>query len=113
MAPKRLDRDSQLAIELDYCCPRGIPHSEFLGWSTSDRDKAIWWLLRERETCPSCGTRPEEWLESKGGHRHAYIGQVHECEGCIVRARTEEAPEMKQGRPEARRVVLVRNPEVR
>lgn len=98
---------------MDYCAPRGIPHSEFLSWSSSDRDKAVWWMLRQRETCPRCGTRPDEWTPAKGGHRRAYIAQIRTCEGCVTKLRTEEAPEMKQGRPGANYVTLVVNPEVR
>lgn len=59
-----------------------IPHSEFLGWAKDDRDKAIWQYLRDKQRCPRCGTRAEEWHESKGGHRDAYKPVVDLCPGC-------------------------------
>jgi hypothetical protein len=93
------------------CSAYRIPHSSFLGWSQLDRDRAIWWYIRQRETCSSCGTRPDEWNPEKGGDRHAYVGQVDQCPGCVVVERTQEAPEMKQGR--GNHVVLRRNPDIR
>jgi hypothetical protein len=71
---------------MDYCGPRGIPHSTFLEWSASDRDKALWWLIHERERCPSCGTRPEEWT----GDRDAYVPMPTTCRGCEVKAQGDE-----------------------
>ena len=111
MAPKRIDRDAQLNLELDYCVPRGIPHSVFLSWSQLDRNKALGWLLRELAACPNCRTRPEEWDPKQGGHRRAYIPEIRGCEGCIALGRGEDDPALKQSR--GRRVVLVRNPKAR
>lgn len=91
------------------CAAYQIPHSEFLGWDSDDRDKAIAWHLRQAVTCPRCGTRPEEWDPDRGGQRHAYVGEIHRCAGCVVKERTEAAPEMDGGR--GLHVVLVRNPE--
>lgn len=90
-----------------YCGPRGLPHSEFLGWSAADRDKAIWWHMRDRAACPSCGTRPEEWDPGRGGSRDAYRADLHECPGCVERERAQDAPELKEQRGLS--VVLVRN----
>lgn len=59
-----------------------ISHSEFLSWSQDDRDKAIWQHVRERSACSRCGTRPEEWDESRGGHRRAYVAVEKWCGGC-------------------------------
>lgn len=67
-------------------------------WTAADRDKAIWWQLRENATCPSCGTRPEEWDEKQGGDKNAYKAEIHWCRGCEVRARTESAPELQSDR---------------
>ncbi|GIH76135.1 hypothetical protein [Planobispora longispora] len=64
------------------CADYRIPHSEFLRWSDSDRDKAIWQHIRARQTCPNCGTRAEEWDPRCGGHPGAYVPDVHRCEGC-------------------------------
>jgi len=84
-----------------YCGPRGIPHSHFLGgplhWTAADRDKAIWWQLRQADTCPSCGTRGEEWDEARGGSRNAYVPELARCRGCEVTGRTEETREFKDG----------------
>ena len=80
------------------CAAYRIPHSGFLSWETPDRDKAIWQFIREREMCRNCGTRPDEWDESKGGRRDAYHGVIQQCPGCVVRERTEEAPQMQEGR---------------
>lgn len=105
---KRLDTDPQLLLELTVGKEYGRSHSEFLALSTDDRDKAIWLFLRERETCRYCGTRPDEWDPEVGGHRQAYIGRIVTCSGCVVRERTEEAPEA-QGR--GKRVELYVNPD--
>lgn len=92
------------------CAAYQIPHSAFLAWDSDDRDKAITWHLRQAETCPRCGTRPDEWEPERGGRRHAYVGEIRQCTGCVVKERTEDAPEMDGGR--GLHVVLVRNPEV-
>lgn len=69
-------------MELGVCHHYRIPHSEFLSWSADDRDKAIWVWLRERQTCSSCGTRPDEWDPEQGGHRRAYLAETVICRGC-------------------------------
>jgi len=80
-----LDGDDQLALELDVCRAYQIPHSTFLAWSKDDRDKAIWQYVRELQRCASCGTRPDEWHESKGGRRDAYEAVLYVCPGCEQR----------------------------
>jgi len=107
---KRLDVDPQLAVELAVCADFKIFHSEFLAKLTSDRDKAIWWYARKAKECPVCHTRPEEWDESQGGHRRAYVGTFIDCEGCIVLERTQCAPEISEIR--GRSAGLIRNPEL-
>jgi hypothetical protein len=69
------------------CAAYAIPHSEFMAWWTSDRDKAIWWHLREQERCGSCGTRRPEWDES----RHAYSAKKIRCRGCEVKEGAEKS----------------------
>lgn len=103
--------DPQLQLELEICYDYKIFHSDYLRRSADDRDKAIWTHIGKREICPYCGTSDKEWDEEQGGHRRAYVPRIHECEGCIVRERTQSAPELKEGR--GRRVILVRNPELR
>lgn len=63
----------------------GIRHSEFLSWSDDDRDKALWRRIRARQACPNCGTRREEWDESRGGDRNAYIAEPERCRGCELK----------------------------
>lgn len=74
--------DPELEVELGVCHHFRIRHSEFLGWSPDDRDKAIWTWLRDRQTCAQCGTRPDEWDPDRGGHRRAYLAQIDVCRGC-------------------------------
>lgn len=64
------------------CADYRIPHSVFLAWDKSDRDKAIWWHVRQREACPSCGTRRDEWDPEKGGREDAYVAAARRCKGC-------------------------------
>jgi hypothetical protein len=71
-------------LELAYCAPQGIPHSEFLSWSADDQDKALAWLADQSNRCPDCRTRPEEWDPAQGGSRTAYVADVTRCLGCEV-----------------------------
>ncbi len=38
--------------------------------------------MHEKQTCPSCGTRPAEWSEAAGGRRDAYEPVLDRCPGC-------------------------------
>ena len=71
------------------CAEYRMPHSEFLAWTQLDRDKAIWWHVRDRATCQSCGTRDEEWDEEVGGDRFAYAPAVGHCRGCEVKGQAQ------------------------
>lgn len=64
------------------CADYRIPHSQFLSWRKTDRDKAIWWHVRERDRCGRCGTRSAEWDETRGGDRNAYTPELGRCRGC-------------------------------
>jgi hypothetical protein len=64
------------------CAAYRIPHSEYLSWSADDRAKAMWWQLRERQTCGTCGTRREEWVSADGAHLDAYKAEGQLCHGC-------------------------------
>lgn len=86
-----------------------IRHSEFLSWDADDRDKAVWHYVRERQTCRSCGTRPEEWDPARGGHHHAYVAESERCRGCEVRQAAEASLTGEEGR--GVHVVLTRNQE--
>lgn len=70
----------RVAEELEYCVPRGIPHSRFLDWSELDQDKALAWVRRKAEQCNGCGTRRQEWLDD----RFAYVAESYTCPGCEV-----------------------------
>jgi hypothetical protein len=94
------------------CAVYRVRHSEFLDWLASDRDKAIWQFLRERQTCPHCGTRDEEWLDDTGKRKQAYIAHLIECEGCVVKARGERDYEVELREFRGTRVGLIRNEEV-
>lgn len=89
------------------CAAYGIPHSQFLAWRQTDRDKSIWWEIRQRSTCPSCGTRAEEWDPRQGGSRDAYRADFRECAGCVEKERASDAPELKEQRGLS--VILVKN----
>jgi len=110
--PKRIDADPQLDLELRVCSHYKRFHSEFLALSQDDRDKAIWQYLRERQACPHCGTRSEEWDPDAGGRRDAYVATLMECEGCVVRLRGEQDHQQELEAFRGTRIGLVRNPEV-
>lgn len=73
------------------CAAYQIPHSHFLGgplrWSAADREKAIWWHLREQERCGSCGTRKPEWE----GNPRAYAAKKVRCRGCEIKESAEKS----------------------
>lgn len=66
------------ALEMSYCGPHGIPHSEFLNWSDQDKGKALAWMVEDRQRCDMCGTAQWEWEEN----RHAYHAREEICPGC-------------------------------
>lgn len=67
-----------------YCGPRGIPWSRFLSWDRASRDAAILWQQRQQQTCPSCGTHPDDWDPEHGGHPRAWVAKIHHCPGCAA-----------------------------
>jgi hypothetical protein len=71
-----------VAVAHDY----RVPHSAFLRWSKDDRDKAIWHYLRERDRCPHCGTRSQEWAADAG----AYVAALRWCKGCATMQRRQK-----------------------
>lgn len=79
---------------MDYCGPRGIPHSHFLGglneWTPDDYQKALAWQLHEQRRCSSCGTHPDEWDPEQGGDPHAYEAGLTHCRGCEVNAKATD-----------------------
>ena len=102
-----MSADGQLMIEMAVCAEYRMPHSAFLEWNQDDRDKAIWYLRRQREACGDCGTRPSEWDESQGGHRNAYVARIEHCRGCEVRQSGQRALDSNQKHyPKGSRVAL-------
>lgn len=83
---KRLRYDSRLYLELSLCHEWGIPHSEFLNWSTEDRSKAIAFFYEKNERCDLCGTAEWEWQEDK----RAYAPVEEFCMGCYLKSITGE-----------------------
>lgn len=68
-------------------------------------------LVRERQRCPSCGTRPEEWDPEQGGHRRAYLAQADICRGCeAIESRQSFITDEQRQNNRGLRVVLARNP---
>lgn len=85
-----------------------ISHTEFLSWDEGDRQKALAWELRKRQTCPNCGTRPDEW---QGGER-LYKPDVIQCIGCRELSNVQKSVSgtaREYSRVGLRRVVKVMN----
>lgn len=80
-----------------YCGPRGIPHSLFASWERADRDKALWWHIRQAQTCPSCGTHPDDWADDPW----AFEAAPTHCRGCEVKGQADE--DFEKHRKEYRR----------
>lgn len=86
--------NTRVVEELDYCVPRGIPHSRFLSWSELDQDKALAWVRRQALHCKGCGTRQEEWDED----RFAYVAESYICPGCeVIAQERENVPDKQKG----------------
>lgn len=75
---KSVRDDARLREELAYCVPLGIPHSEFLSWSSDDQELALSYLRYKASACPGCGTRAEDWARDKD----AFITHTEVCPGC-------------------------------
>lgn len=79
---------------MDYCAPKGIPHSRFLSWSEDDQDKALAWARLTAEVCSGCGTRPEEWTDDP----FAFVGDQVRCSGCeVLEQERENIPDGARG----------------
>lgn len=108
---KRLDADPQLQLELMVAAKYKRFHSEFLALPQDDRDKAIWQFLRERKPCPHCGTSSEEWYDEDGNRKQAYVAELVECEGCVVKQRGEKEFEVELREFRGTHIGLTRNEE--
>lgn len=81
---------------MGYCGPRGIPLSTFLAWPQSDQDAALQWQADENQRCPSCGTHPDDWRESRD-YAHAHMKWCGGCERVRQVADSEEAKNARRG----------------
>lgn len=81
--------DVRLRAELALCHERGVPHSKFLSWPELDQDKAIAYAAYKASVCQGCGTREDEWDDTRGGDKHAYEATETTCPGCQVRGDLE------------------------
>lgn len=71
---------------MDFCVEAGIPHSEFLSWSSDDQSKAIAYILYKRSLCQKCGTNPQDWLDEEGKPLEPppYTVVTVKCHGCAT-----------------------------
>jgi hypothetical protein len=98
----QIERDPRFAAELDYCAPRGIAHSVFLGWPDEDQDKALAWAAEEAERCPGCHTPLRLALDKK--LQDDWEADPQRCHVCATR-RIEEMRWSDE--PEVRRAGLL------
>lgn len=61
--------------------------------------------MRKRQTCPGCGTRPDEWDPQEGGGLDAYTAEAHLCHGCRA---IEVQREANEGGPAGVQIMLKR-----
>lgn len=74
-------------MEMEYCAPLGIPHSQFLRWLPEDQDKALAYEVFKRTTCHRCGTIPEDWLDPGTGQEKddpPFVVSTRYCPGCAT-----------------------------
>jgi hypothetical protein len=74
-------------MEMEYCAPLGIPHSQFLRWSTDDQDKAMAYEVYKRTVCHKCGTIPEDWIDHETGRElddPPFEPVTRYCQGCAT-----------------------------
>lgn len=90
---------------MGICETYKVSHSHFLGgprrWTNQDRDKAIWFRVRQAQTCQSCGTHPYDWDEAEGGRPDAWRAVSHHCKGCQVLQVAQERLDQKNSREDA------------
>jgi hypothetical protein len=79
---------------MNYCGPKGIPLSTFLGWSIDDQVAALGWQAEQNLRCRSCGTAAWEWELDPD----AYGIRESICKGCsLIAAATKSADEKVAG----------------
>lgn len=96
---------------MEYCGPKGIPHSVFLDWDEEDQGKALAHLLHKANQCPRCGQFPEDWIDEEGRLRipTPKIAQTVACNACsVVQDRQKMIEKENQ---DSTFVILVENPD--
>lgn len=71
---------------MSYCVEKGIPHSEFLNWSSDDQAKTLAYITEKSLDCTMCGTADWEWEENT----HAYATEESWCRGCYLKSIASE-----------------------
>lgn len=66
----------------------------------------MWQHARERATCGSCGTRPDEWVGPDGPRLDAYEAHERLCHGC--RALSHKRDQQGENPPAGLQIVLRR-----
>lgn len=90
---------------MDYCGPRGIPHSEFLSWPIDDQVKALGWQAEQNAACSQCGTRDWEWEQD----RRAYRAEAYVCMGCLALGSAQKEHEKTAKTTPGLHIRLVKN----
>lgn len=76
---------------MDYCGPRGLPHSVFLGWDDLDQAKALAWQQHSAQTCPGCGFHPDLTDPDRGGDPGGFDLADVLCHTCEISATARAA----------------------
>ena len=74
----------------------------------------MWHELHKQQTCPSCGTHPDDWDPDKGGHPNAWVPADHHCKGCqrLEMAREQADKRAEKGeKPLRGTTITLRRPE--
>ena len=98
------DRPPLEQAAINYCAPRGIPLSVFLGrvvypgdpqWTDDDRDAAFEWLVEQSKRCSDCGQPLDECTAKDNSY--AYHAEAVRCHACY--AINVEASRLAGGKP--------------
>lgn len=87
-------------MEMEYCVPIGLPHSQFLSWPEMDQDKALAFLMWKSQFCPQCNTRNSGWVDERNRwlDEPEYDVITHKCFGCdAIDAMRSTIPEGTKG----------------
>ena len=83
------DRTPQEQAAINYCVPKGIPYTVFLGrvvyhgdpqWTADDRTAVVDWLIDQDNRCQDCGASLNEALAEDNAYE--YRAEALWCHGC-------------------------------